>query len=51
MQLNDHSFAVFVYPFSFDRGRFDALVAAVGQDDLTQGETPWPVSGPWGTGH
>jgi hypothetical protein len=43
MQLSAHSFAVFVYPFSFDRGRFDALVAAVGQDDLTQGEAPWPV--------
>jgi hypothetical protein len=43
MKLNARSFAVFVYPFSFDRARFADLVGAVDRDALAVGDQGWPV--------
>jgi hypothetical protein len=43
MQLGDHSFAVFVYPFCFDRADFDALVGAADRDALAVGESSWRI--------
>lgn len=37
MQLSTTSFAIFVYPFSFDRACFDDLVAAADRDELDAG--------------
>lgn len=43
MHLSTQSFAVFVYPFAFDRGRFEALSRAVDADELSVGDRAWPV--------
>lgn len=43
MHVTPGSFAVFVYPFAFDRVRFPDLVAMVDQDRLAVGEQHWPI--------
>jgi hypothetical protein len=41
MSISPHSFAIFVYPFAFDRARFDDLVGAVDGDALTFEAASW----------
>ncbi len=42
-RVADHSFAVLVYPFSFDRTRFDRLVVDVNGDALDADDTTWTI--------
>jgi hypothetical protein len=43
MQVADHSFAIFVYPFCFDRASFNALVGAADRDVLATTGSSWRI--------
>ncbi|MGF1614485.1 MAG: hypothetical protein ACFCVA_11415 [Gammaproteobacteria bacterium] len=43
MRLSAHSFAIFVYPFCFERARFTDRVSVGDRDSLAVGDQAWPI--------